>query len=499
MRIVPTTRSHLRPLRSACLTLFSVTLLWSAASAVSAQSALPDAFDSERLLWELEFGSHQYTVPRVDRGYLYVGVNDLRLEHPAVESTGGGVLYCLDVDTGKQIWQFPVPRNMDGRNEPFHFNHWKCGVCSRPAVEEDRLFIVGPRGDVLCLDRNGQSNGNDGPFRDELSYLGVAKDNDYQLQPSDGDVLWRFDLIQQLGVVPHDVCGSCTVLHGDYLYVCTSNGVDGKHNYVANPEAPSLIALNKHTGQLAATDGELLGDRIFHGQWSSPVVGEFDGQQLLLFGGGDGVLYAFRPLDQPIAQEEPETLQVVWQYDCCPQDYRVRDGKPVPYSRHNRRRPDGPSEIIATPIIHNGHIYASIGQSPVHGPGRGILSCIDGATGQKVWDTRDVGRTLSDVVIHDGLVYASDFSGNLTCLDADTGQTCWQHDLEGGVWCASPVIVNDQILVSNERNLLWILETGREKNVVSRSRVRSVPITPVIEKNILLFPTQRRLFAVQLP
>jgi outer membrane protein assembly factor BamB len=475
----------------------SLAILGPLCSAAPGQSRLPDALSEDQLLWEIELGSHQYTVPRIDRGRIFIGVNDLALEHPAVRSTGGGIMMCLNQATGERIWQLPIPRNMKGTEAPFHFNHWKCGVCSTPAIDGDRLYLVGPRGDVLCLDRDGQGNGNDGPFLDDARYMGIPEESDYELTKNDGDIIWQFDMIQQCGVVPHDVCGSSPALHGDYLYLCTSNGVDHRHEKVANPQAPSLIVLDKHTGRLVATDGSHISQHTLHGQWSSPVAADFHGKSFILYGGGDGVLYAFEPVEPSREGDTVQTLEIAWSYDCVPRDYREKNGQPVPYSGWKSKRDDGPSEIIATPLVYNSRVYVAIGQSPIHGPGQGMLSCIDGATGQKVWDTRAVDRSLSNAAVHDGLLYISDFSGQLYCLDADTGETVWLHDLGSGVWTSSPVIVSGTVFSSTEKQLLWILKAGRQKEVLARSRANSMVITPVYQDGVLYLPTQRRLFAVK--
>lgn len=464
--------------------------------AQSGASRLPTVFSADQLAWDLELGLHQYTVPRVDEGMLFIGVDDSGLEHPAVRSTGGGILMCLDRETGKRIWQLPIPRYMRGTKPPFHFNHWKCGVCSQPALDGQRLYVVGPRGDVLCVDRGGQADGNSGPFMDEKSYMGLPSNSGYTLSPRDGDIVWRYDMIEQVGVVPHDVCGSSPCVHGDFVYACTSNGVDHTHRNVANPGAPSLIALHKETGKLAAVDSADIGEQILHGQWSSPVVGSFDGRPLVLFGGGDGILYAFQALDKPDPAQKK--LEMVWQYDCCPEEYRRREGRKIPYARWNKNRPDGPSEIIATPTIHRGRVYVSIGQSPLHGPGNGALSCVDGASGRLVWESRRVDRALSDAVIHDDLVYVADYSGYLHCLDAETGEHYWQQELGGGAWCATPIVVGHRVYITNEKNRIWVLRAGRRKKVLARGRTRSMAITPVRAGNLLLLPTQRRLFALNI-
>jgi outer membrane protein assembly factor BamB len=474
-------------------------LLIGSIPAIAAESrALPDAFRSEDLLWEIKLGTHQYTIPRIDNGRIFMGINDRGLKHSVLYRTGGGIMMCLDQATGEMIWQLVIPRYMEGTKAPFHFNHWQCGVCSRPAIDGKRLYIVGPRGDVLCVDRNGQADGNDGPFVKEIEYMGVRRHPEYRLTKTDGDIIWQFDMIKEISVVPHDVCGSTPLLYGDHLYVCTSNGQDDKHKYTVNPLAPTLIVLDKNTGRLLAADGELIGKRLFHGQWSSPVAAQINGREMILFGGGDGVLYAFEPLGSVADGNKIRTLKKIWQHDCNPPDYRRQNGRDVPYSGWKKKSPDGPSEINATPVVHGNRIYVAIGQSPVHGPGRGMLSCIDGATGRKVWESRHVGRSLSEAAIDNGLLYISDYSGRLHCFDADTGKLYWQHELGAGVWCASPVVVNGKVYISTERMRFWVFRAGREKQVLSESRVRSVAITPVVQDGVFYLPTQNRLFALKI-
>ncbi len=466
--------------------------------AASSNSALPEYFQSDQLLWQIELGLHQYTVPQIDRERMFLGINDRYLQHPIVKKSDGGILMCIEKATGKMIWQLPIPRLMKGVQPPYHFNKWKCGVCSRPAIEGDRLYIVGPRGDVLCVDRYGQANGNKGPFRDEAQYIGIPEGVDYQLTERDGDIIWQYNMLTEVDVYPHDVCGTSPLLLGNYLYVCTGNGQDDRHRDIANPDAPSLIVLDKHTGALVATEGSLFGERLLHGNWSSPIAASVGGETRVLFGGGDGIFYAFKPVVEPSQDDTPQDLEIAWTYDCNPLEYRMRDGKPIPYSRHNRRSPDGPSEVIGDPKLYQGRVYVVIGQSPVHGRGQGILSCIDIATGQKIWDTRKVDRSLGTPAIHEGLLYVPDLSGRIHCIDADTGAHYWQHDLNSDIWAASACVVNDQVLISTEKKELWAFRTGRDKEVLSKCRLKSVAITPTVHEGVLYLPTQRRLFALAL-
>ena len=88
--------------------------------------------------------------------------------------------------------------------------------------------------------------------------------------------------------------------------------------------------------------------------------------------------------------------------------------------------------------------------------------------------------------------------GTLMCRNAKTGEIVWQHDMVGGVWCASATVVNGRVYVGTERMVLWVLKAGRAKEVLARSRTKSMAITAVAAEDIFYLPTQRRIFAVRL-
>ena len=447
-------------------------------------------------LWEMKLGSHQYSIPTLDRGRIYLGLNDAGLDRPGLKPTGGGLLLCIAQDTRDLVWQMPLPRFFDGIKPPYHFDQWNCGSCSGPVVDGQRVFVVGNRAEVLCLDREGQRNGNEGPFLDEAEYMGLRKNAQETLLPTDGDIVWSYNLLTELGINGHDVCGSTLLLHGNLLYVCTSNGIDDRHDKTPKPLAPALVVLDKSTGRLIAHDDEKIGERMFHCNWSSPLSGTVDGRTLIFFGAGDGVLYAF---EEPQAQGSSggvQKLKKVWAYDCNPPGYRTRDGQPVRYSSSSKNSPDGPSEVIGTPVFWHGRVYVTIGQSSVHGVGQGCLSCVDAATGRKIWSSQLVDRTTATASIADGLLYIADYTGNLHCFDAVTGDRCWVHPLESKVWCASTLVADGKVYAGTDASLFWVLQAGREKKVLSKTRLRSVPITPTAVDGILYIPTQRGLTAV---
>lgn len=460
---------------------------------VSAARGLPATLEGVQPLWEIRLGTHQYSIPTVDRGHLFVGINDGGVTRGGYRPSGGGAVVCLDLASHRPVWCLPIPRNMEGVKAPYHFDQFRCGVCSGPLVEGDRVFVVGNRGDVLCLDSAGQANGNDGPFTNELAYMGVTT-NGAALGPGDGDIVWRFDMVKELDCAPHDTCASTLLLVDGLLYVNTSNGVDAEHEVSPRPDAPTLIVLDMRTGRLVAKDGERIGRHSLHGSWSSPCTGVAGGKTLVFMGGGDGFLYAFHP-PVPDAQGGVQTLRKAWSADCNPLHFRERDGKPLAYSAWNHHRADGPSEPIATPVFAAGRVYVAIGQSPLHGLGNGCLTCFDASSGAVVWRNEEINRTLATVALYDGVIYLPDGEGTLHAFDAGNGKTLWTHPMEAPVNYANARVADGKVYVGTEKGDFWIFKAGREKTVLSHTRLSSPPITVTAMDGVLFVPMQNRLSA----
>jgi outer membrane protein assembly factor BamB len=376
-------------------------------------------------------------------------------------------------------------------------------------VEDDRVYVVTSAGDAICLDANGQGDGNDGPFEDEGRYMVGPDKPPVELTPGDGDILWQYDMITEIGVCPHDAASCSILVHGDMLYMSTSNGVGGPHEKCVCPEAPSFVVLDKRTGRLVAVDDEGIGARMYHAQWSSPSLGKVGEKTLVFFGGGDGVCYAFEAISE--ARTEPIHLHKVWWYDANPPHYRYRDGKPIPYYAGDKRKKNspnkndgryvGPSQIIATPVFHQGRIYVPIGQDPAHGRGKGMLHCIDATqTGDitqtgRIWSYDALDRSISTVAVAGGLVYAADIAGRIHCLDADTGECCWVHDAGAETW-GGPLVADGKLYFGTKRHF-FVMTEGRGARVLSKTYLGSpVYSTPIAANGVVYVASQRYLWAV---
>ena len=296
------------------------------------------------------------------------------------------------------------------------------------------------------------------------------------------------------------------------LYLSTSNGVTHDHVAMAAPDAPAIIALDKRTGKLVATEDEKLSSKLFHAQWCSPSLGKVNGRTLVFFGGGDGVLYAFEAIET--IPDKPVKLKKVFSYDCNPPHYRFHpDGKPIAYMDGdkllNRKGPNnndglyvGPSDVIATPVFVDGRIYVAIGRDPTDARGKGMLHCIDATkTGDitqtgRIWTYDGLDRATATAVVANGLVYLPDIAGRIHCLDAGSGKVHWVHESDAETW-GGALAADGKLYIGNKKELL-IMAQGREPKVFSSIRLGGgIYGTPIAANGVLYVATNRTLWAAQ--
>ncbi len=439
----------------------------------------------------LKLGSSAYGNTTVAGGKVYVGTNN---DVPRDERHKGdrSNLYCFDEKTGEFLWQFVSPKLAAGQVGDWEY----IGLCSAAAVEGNRLYIVGNRCEIICLDTEGLKDGNQG-YQDEAKFMTPAGESKIDVGPKDADIIWVYNMREELGIFPHNATSSSVLVVGDTVFCSTSNGQDGQHESIPFPTAPCLIALDKKTGELIGEEAEGISKRMFHANWSSPGYAKVDGRGMVLFGGGDGVLYAFDPKPKK-DKDGIGILQKIWSVDCVPDKYKKDDkGNAIKYPDA-----DGPSEIIATPVYHDGRVYVAIGQDPEHGDGVGNFVCIDAKTGKQVWNFDGISRSLSTASVDPttGLVFVCDHTGLLYCLDAKTGKKNWVYDSLAHLW-GSALVGDGKVYLGDEDGDVVILPAKADWDPESDPLLEvnlQGPIysTPVYANGRLYIATQSHLYVI---
>jgi len=285
----------------------------------------------------------------------------------------------------------------------------------------------------------------------------------------------------RLGVFPHEATNSEVLAVGDLLLVSTSNGRNEGHTRVPSPRAPSLIAVDKRSGEVVwRAIGA--GDQVLHGQWSSPAAANINGRIQVLFGGGDGWL---RSYDAASGHE-------LWRFDGNPKDARWVP-RPGVLSR---------SSIIASPVFADGRIFVAMGQSPGHGNGPSSVHAIspngqgDVTKSRLLWTSHEVGRVVGTPIAKDGLLYVGDLGGTIHCFDAATGAHVWKHETNAAIW-GSLLLVGDRLYVGNVDGTMTVLRARRRKQVLAEIEMDGPLYSPpALVGDALYVATTNRLYLI---
>ncbi|MFQ5350375.1 MAG: PQQ-binding-like beta-propeller repeat protein [Thermoanaerobaculia bacterium] len=439
------------------------------------EKGLPSEWDVDsgmNVKWSQPVGSQSYAGPVVHGGKVFVGTNNEGRRNPEL-GADRGVVMAFDEKTGEFLWQMTHTKLPESK-----LHDWPLqGVCSTPAAEGDRLYYVSNRAQVVALDTEGFRDGeNDGPYTDE------ANTGEF-----DGDVVWMYDLMAELDVFPHNLAAGSPLIVGDLVYASTGTGVDEAHINVPTPYAPSLVALDKKTGELVWDDATP-DEKVLHGTWSNPSHAVIEGRSQVIFPAGDGWIYSFAP----------ETGKILWKFDANPKESVWKLGGAG--TRNN---------VISMGVIYDDKIYVGVGQDPEHGEAPGHFYAIDatleGDVTEKgrLWsrDGKEFRRTISSAAIKDDIVYISDLTGFLYALDARTGEHYWTYDTFAAVW-GSPFAADGKVYLADEDGDVVVIQEGKgedgEPVILGEdfNMGAATYTTPVAHDGTLFILSRNRLFAL---
>jgi len=431
---------------------------------VSSMKGLPTTWDvktKKNIKWMAELGSQAYGNPVVAGGIVYVGTNNESNKVPEVKGDKG-VLMAFRESDGTFLWQAAHDKLAAGRANDWPYQ----GICSSPLIADGVVYYVSNRGELMAVDADGFRDGkNDGAVKDEKA-----------TKETDVDVIWRFDMMDQLGVMQHNMANSSPVMFENLIYISTSNGQDESHVNIPSPKALAIIAVDKVTGELAWEDNSV-GEKILHGQWSSPAVGRIGDTAQVVIGQGDGWVRGF----------EAKSGKKLWEFDLNPKE------AVWPKTRN---------EVISTPVIHDNVVYIANGQDPEHGEGVGHLYAIDATkrgditkTGL-IWHYGDIRRSISTGAVYNGILFYSDFSGFLHALDVKTGKPFWKHDMFAAIW-GSPMVIDGKVYLGDEDGDVAVITADKTMKLIAENNMgSSVYSTPVPANGTLFIVNRNQLLAI---
>lgn len=360
---------------------------------VSEETGLPDSFKiaqpgKDNLLWVAPHGCR--STPLVHNGRVFFSShtgNQRELEQESI--------VCLDENTGKTLWQYKF--NVFYTDIVSNRVGWT-SLAIDPA--SGNVYCHGTQGLLLCID-------------------------------TEGKLLWERSLTEEFGRVSgYGGRLSGVVVDSDLVIVPINCAVWGKYGR----GGCRFAAFHKVTGEQAWFGST--GFRVLDSFQSTPVVAEIGGQRLVIGGGGDGGLHAFKVT----------TGEKVFSHIFCE------------------------GAVNVSPVVDGNLIYIAHGDvSPEGGNVQGRVLCVDGSqiTDGKpkvVWQKDGIKIKFASPILHNGRLILNDEVAKLHCLDAKTGEDIWKLNYGGGgnVRC-SPVLADGKIYVGDSRGRFYILQDDPKK------------------------------------
>ncbi len=355
----------------------------------------PKGGDGSNVAWKRDDLGGRST-PVVMHGKLYTLVR----AEPGTPREGEKVV-CIDAETGETIWENRF--NVYLSDVPDTRVGWSSVVAD---PETGRVYALGVCGLFMCLDAET------------------------------GKTIWNIPLHERFGLL--STYGGRTnfpVICEDLVII---SGVIIGWGDRARPEH-CFIGFDKLTGDVVWFEGTtpLPEDTTY----SIPSLTVLNGQKALVFGAGDGNVWAI----------QPRTGQPIWEF---------------PFSRRG---------LNAPVVVANGVVYTGNREENIVGTSMGALVAIDGGSGKEIWriDEMMAGRA-APIPIGDQL-WVIDDGAKLHILDVNTGEAVSRKIPLSTVMQAAPLYADGKLYALAENGKWFILQPDprRGAKIVSRGQLPS--------------------------
>ena len=271
----------------------------------------------------------------------------------------GAKVVCVDAATGNMIWQHRF--NVYLTDVPDTRVGWS-SVAGDP--ETGRVYALSVSGYFCCL------------------------------EGATGKLVWKRSLHEEFGLL--STYGGRT--HSPIVFedtVIVSAVVIGwgdapQWGFLAKP-AHRFMSFDKATGKLRWLKGT--GISPYDTTYSTPTITTLNGQAAMIFGSGDGELWAL----------QPRTGERIWHF---------------PFSRRG---------LFVSPLVVGDTVYASHSEENVIGNTMGSVVALDGTlsgdlSGQEKWQEFEVMAGKSSPIMVDGKLWVVDARAKLWIFDPETGE-----------------------------------------------------------------------------
>lgn len=381
-----------------------------------AAGQLPTEWGLEKnITWRTEIPGTGWSSPVIvaDRVYLTTAVPTSEDEKPDQSLRA----LCVDSHSGEIIWNVEVFQE-DGEKAP-RIHPKNSHASPTPIVEAGKVYV-------------------------HFGHLGTAC-----LNTKDGSIVWA---VQELAYKPTHGNGGSPVIVDDKL-IFSIDGVDRQE----------VVALDKSTGKIAWETERGTKDGVKPFSFCTSLVIEVDGQRQLI-SPGSGVVMAL----------DPTTGNEIW---------RVDYGKG--YS------------VVPRPVYANGLLYICTGYDrstmiAIRPEGTGDL------TESNVEFTVDKGVPYNpSLVAVDDAVYMVSDNGVLSCLDGETGDLRWKERI-GGNFSASPIYANGLVYLMDEAGLTTVFKPGEQFEEVAKNDLEERSLASFgIDGNAILLRTEKALYRIE--
>ncbi len=357
----------------------------------SLEKGLPGEFDPAmkekgNVLWTAPFGGRAAPLVMDGRVYVQQGFGEGLSESERI--------VCVEEKTGKKLWEH-VER-------VYHTDVVSSRLGWTPLTADPstgHVYANTTAGNIVCLDKAGK-------------------------------LVWQRNLTEEFGRftgyggrVSAPIFDSGLVVIG-IINSSWGDQARGANRYLAFDARDGAVTWIADTGPPKST------------YQSNPVIAVINGQRLLITGGGDGAIHAFKV----------RTGELVW-------SYAFSGGAVNP-----------------SPVVDGNLVYCSHGEE---NPGGGIIGkiiCVDAsqidATTKRpklIWEYSKGQRFgLSSPALADGVLYTPEDSGDLFAFDAKTGKMLWKFRY-GTEVRGAPLVADGKIYLFDVKGRLNIIKLNGKK------------------------------------